>query len=233
MAKSIKSKSDSSSANPIEQTAISKALGIETLPPTPVSTDITPPIDAAINAGIPSAFDIESLIIPTNYGENFGVSKVITHVPVRKPNKTVFVYVKAGDTIQVFIYEDKVSGLTYVLTPNIAEIIPEAARPVRLHRAVDRHGNQFLIPVSLPGEDGRRNLWHESLMQAISCAEQGWVRIVANMVAGGYDVYQAKGKLGDPVWSDHTMKQLVEIAFSGKVISSENDVVIQQMLGAI
>jgi len=233
MAKSIKSKSASSSTNPIEQTAVSKALGVETLPPTPVSTDITPPIDVGINAGIPSAFDIESLIIPTNYGEHFGVTKVITHVGIRRPNRTTFVRVKAGDMIQVFIYDDKNTGITYVLAPNIAEIIPEAARPVRLHRAVDRFGNQFLFPVNLPGEDGRRSLWHESLMQAISCAEQVWVRINSNMMAGAYDVQKAKGDLGEPVWSEHSMKQLVEIAFAGKVISSPNDVVVQQLLGAI
>lgn len=197
------------------------------------TTAAIPTIDVPLSANIPAPFDFDSLIIPANFGEKFGVTKVITNIAVRKPTKTVFVYIKSGDNIQVFIYEDKISGITYVLTPEIAEIVHEAARRVELHRAVDRQGNQFLIPVTLPGEDGRRNLWSESLMQAIFCGEKAWVRIVANIAAGAYDVYQAKGALGEPEWSDHSMKELVEIAFRGKVISSENDTVIQQLQGAI
>ena len=87
--------------------------------------------------------------------------------------------------------------------------------------------------MTLPGEDGRRNVWHESLMRCIQLAEVNWVKIVANMMAGSYDAHQAQGDLSNPEWSEHSMKQLVEIAFKGRIISSESDDIIQELLGRI
>jgi len=177
--------------------------------------------------------DIDALSIPTNYGERFAVTKVLSNIPVRKPHKSAFIRVKQGDEFLIYILEDKLSGVTYAVMPQVAQLVPESARAVRLHRAVDRQGNQLLVPVPLPGEDGKRNVWHESLMVCLAKAEHKWVRVAANLSAGAYDLYVAQGELGEPEWTDHTMRELVEIAFRGKVISEEKDPVIQQLLGRI
>jgi len=229
------------------QSAVDTAIGVPAAPSaeSPVAADIPPvfdiealtskasKVDNTSTPGIPNGFDIESLIIPINYGESFGVADEITNIRVIKSLKNDFVRAKSGDSLRVMVHEDKTSGVTYVLTPQIAALVPEVVDLVSLHRTVDVYGNQFLTRVGLPGEDGRRNLWHESLMQAIILAEKEWVRITATMSAGMYKVRKAKGVLAEPVWSEHTMKQLFEIAFAGKIISDESHPVIQRLFGAI
>ncbi len=70
------------------------------------------------------------------------------------------------------------------------------------------------IPVPLPGEDGTRNPWHESLAQAVEYAKLKWIRITANMHAGGYDVYEAEGELPEPEWPVHDIDALVQVALA-------------------
>ena len=175
--------------------------------------------------------NIESLAIPAHFGEKFAVSKILSNVPIRKPLKATFFRVNADQTFGINIYEDKLSGITYALSLPIAEFVPEIARTVCLHRAIDRQGNQFLIPVSLQGPDGRSNSWHESLNFAVEKAKYKWIRVAANMRIGEYDIFEAKNKLDDPLWSEHSLVQLIEIGFQGKVIDDEKHPVIQQLLG--
>lgn len=207
-------------------------------------SDVTPAVSATfapINSVLPIQMaahkqnNIESLRIPANFGGKFAVNKLLVNIPVRKPNKSVFFRVRDGEKWEflAYILENKEAGETYLLTPEVAEIVPESARPVRLHVAIDRRANPFLIPLVLPGEDGRRNPWHESLAQGINRSKHKWVRIVANMGVGAYDLYEAQGELGKPEWPEHTMNQLVEIAFRGKIISDIDHPVIRELLGQI
>jgi hypothetical protein len=100
-----------------------------------------------------------------------------------------------------------------------------------LRVAIDRHNNVFLIPVPLPGEDGKRNPWHDSLASAVSLAESTWIRIGANMHVGAYDVYRAEGNIPEPEWPDVSMEELIGVAFRGKVIPDIDHPVIQALLG--
>ena len=54
----------------------------------------------------------------------------------------------------------------------VAQEMGGLVRPVQLRAAIDRQNNVFLIPVPLPGEDGSRNPWHESLAQAVEHAKK-------------------------------------------------------------
>jgi len=102
-----------------------------------------------------------------------------------------------------------------------------------LHAAIDRQNNVSLIPVPLPGEDGARNPWHESLAQAVEHAKMKWVRITANMYAGGYDIYEAKGELPEPEWPAYDIDSLIQVAFRGKIITSLDHPIVQSLLGRI
>ena len=66
-----------------------------------------------------------------------------------------------------------------------------------------------------------------------SHAKLKWLRITANMHAGGYDVYEAEGALPEPEWPAHDIDTLVEVAFRGKIIASLDHPVIQTLLGKI
>jgi hypothetical protein len=179
--------------------------------------------------------DLKSLRLPANYGANLGVKKLLTNVPVGKPKKSQFFRTNLTDdmTFPAMILENKEARESYVVIPEVAQEISELVRPVMLHAAIDRQNNVSLIPVPLPGEDGTRNPWHESLAQAVEHAKLKWLRITANMHAGGYDVYEAEGVLPEPDWPAHDIETLVDVAFRGKIITSLDHPVVQSLLGRI
>lgn len=178
-------------------------------------------------------FDLNALRLPQNFGETLGVKRMITRVSVRKPNKTDFFRVRSGDEwrFQTMILEIKDEGETYILTPEVWNAVPELLRPAMSHTAIDRRNNVFLIPIPLPGEDGRRNSWHQSMAEIVELAESSWVRTAANKGVGGYDVFVAEAKLAEPEWPSSTLAELVQIAFRDKLITSPDHPVIRQLLG--
>ena len=182
-----------------------------------------------------SATDLNSLRLPTNYGVTLGVQKLLTTVPVGKPNKSTFFRVQQSEELafNTFILENKEARETYIVLPAVAQVISELVRPVMLHVAIDRQNNVSLIPVQLPKDDGTRNPWHESLAQAVERAKIKWIRINSNMQLGGYDVYEATAELPEPDWPVHCMDKYIEIAFLGKIIRSVDHPVVQTYLGKI
>lgn len=178
-------------------------------------------------------FDLDALRLPQNFGEALGVKRLITRVPVRKPLKTEFFRVRAGEAwrFQTMILELKEEGETFLLAPAVWDAVPELLRPAMLHTAIDRRNNVFLIPVPLPGPDGRRNPWHQSLAEVVAMAETKWVRSVANKHVGGYDMLVAETALPEPEWPDVTFQELVQIAFRERLIQSADHPVVTQLLG--
>jgi len=182
-----------------------------------------------------TSIDLKSLRLPANYGATLGVKKLLTNVLVGRPKKPQFfrTHIADGMTFPGMILENKEARESYVVVPGVAQEISELVRPVMLHAAIDRQNNVFLIPVPLPGEDGTRNPWHESLAQAVEHAKLKWIRITANMHVGGYDVYEAEGELPEPEWPEHDIDALVQVAFRGKIINDLDHPMVQALLGKI
>jgi len=176
-----------------------------------------------------------SLRLTQNFGETLGVKKVLTTVPVGKPSKDRFFRTHPSPSwvFPTWILENKVAGETYLASTEVASVLGSLARPVELYAAIDRQNNPFLIPIPLPGPNGVRNPWHESLAQAVERAKVIWLRISANKDLGGYDIYEATAKLPDPVWPDITMDELLEIAFRGRIITSPDHPFVQEKLGGV
>jgi hypothetical protein len=189
-----------------------------------------------INSSTNTSLDeLKALRLPANYGSTLGVEKLLSIVPVGKPNKGTFFRVRPDEemTFSCYILDSKDTRETYVVVPNVAQVIGELVRPMMLYAAIDRQNNVSLIPVQLPGENGVRNPWHESLLQAVIRAKTKWIRISANMKLGGYDIYEATAELPEPEWPSRSMDELIEIAFRGKIINSFDHPVVQSLLGKI
>jgi len=121
---------------------------------------------------------------------------------------------------------------TYLVTPEVAAAIPGEVKPVILTTCISRQGVVFLWPVPLPSEDGRENAWHVTAREAAARDETKWVRMVANMSAGCYDIWEASGEIADPNWPDHAFQKLLEVAFgNGRLIDKEDHPVLKQLLG--
>ena len=185
----------------------------------------------------PSAagLDLKSLRLPANYGATLGVKKLLTSVRVGKIRTPHFFRAHLADdmTFDAMLLEDKEAQEYYVVDPLVAQEISDLVRPFRLHAAIDRQNNVSLIPVPLPGEDGTRNPWHESLAQAVEHSKQKWLRIKANMPLKGYDIYEAEGSLPEPEWPAHDIDALIQVAFRGKIITSIEHPVVQSLRGKI
>lgn len=179
--------------------------------------------------------DLSALRLPQNFGEGLGVRKVITRVPVQKPNPDRFFCVHPLPAMQftALIYEDSATKDIYIVMPELVEVFGRLARRVTLHLAVDRSGNPFLLPVPMPSPDGTRNSWPESLAQAVERAKVTWVRVVSNRAANMYDVLLSNAELPQPEWPDMSIDELVLLAFSGKIVDSLNHLVIQRLQGKI
>lgn len=199
------------------------------------SETINPGVQRSSSTAAESINTLNALRLPTNYGANLGVKKLLSTVPVGKPRRNQFFRTNQSADMKfaTTILELKDIGETYVVTPDVAQNICELVRPVELFSAIDRQNNVFLIPVPLPDESGNRNQWHESLLAAVENAKKNWTKIAANRHINGYDILQAQAVLPEPEWPEYGIDKLVETAFRGKIISDLDHTVVQSLLGRI
>ena len=179
-------------------------------------------------------FNLDAIRLKPSYGESISVRRHITRLPVRKPLKTEFFRTRRDEDWQLntVLLEVREDNEVFLFTRDAYDLLPELQKPATLYTAVDRNGNPFLIPVPLPGPDGRRNAWHQSLELVVVKAQEKWVRCVANMSAGGYDMLVAEAALTEPEWPDMTFEGMLAMAFRGKVIDGPDHPVVRKLKGS-
>ena len=111
----------------------------------------------------PDPFDLANLRLDQSFVELAGVKKLLTTVPVRKPNPQSFVRVHPDTAYRsplavIDLKEDYHE--MYLVPPPIAHELPGEFVMVTLFTAIDRQGTLFLWPVRLPTSDGRINDWN-------------------------------------------------------------------------
>jgi predicted DNA-binding transcriptional regulator AlpA len=106
-------------------------------------------------------------------------------------------------------------------------------RPVLLQLAITRKGVLFIWPLTLPSDEnplGRS--WHESALKAAEIAKTHWVRITSDRGLNGYRVRKAEGNLSEPEWpTDKSFSYLLMIAFSDRIIMTEDHPVVRKLRG--
>ena len=181
-------------------------------------------------------FDLDSLRLKQDFSETLGVKKVLSHVPVRKPNKTNFIRVRPGEDyrMDIGIVEMKEERETYLVTPAMMSEpgIYELVVPARLVTYITRQGVLALWPLKLE-KDGKLNPWHESALEAAQLAEEKWVSVRADMSLGAYQIFLATAELPEPEWPDHTFSELVRLGFKGLIVDTPDHPLIQQLTGAV
>ncbi len=189
----------------------------------------TPPTDPA-----PDPFDPASLRLTQDFSATVGVKKALLTVPVRKPDKSWFVQVHPDpayrlQTAVVELKDDR--SEIYLVAPSLwPELAAESTfKPKLLATAVNRQGVLFLWDCNLPRSDGRADEWSRTALQAVEMATKGWVRVVANMSLGGYEVYTASGELGAPEFPDLQMRELLRIAFQDRFIKDRSHPVLRRL----
>ena len=181
-------------------------------------------------------FDLDSLRLKQDFSETLGIRRILSLVPVRKPNRTNFFRVHPGEDyrMDVGILEMKEERETFLVTPAMMSEpgIYELVVPARLVTYITRQGVLALWPLKLE-KDGKLNPWHESALEAAQLAEKQWVSVRADMSLGAYQIFLAKAELPEPEWPEHTFSELVRLGFKGLIVDKPDHPLIQQLTGAI
>jgi len=177
---------------------------------------------------------LSSLRLPDTYSASGG-----TVLPLKatygRLNKHRFCRVHPGDEykFRCLVVDDKDSGETYLAAPNMISQLGNLATPKTIRLAVDNAGTPKLIGEPDVEQTARKNLWHLSLKEGIKLGESKWVRIQANMNAAQYEIIDSANDLGEPRWPNQSMEEMINDAFSGRIINSPDHPYIRQIQGRI
>jgi hypothetical protein len=192
------------------------------------ASQVNPPADT--NDSFP---DLAKLRLSQEFLETAGAKKILTTVPVRKPNKQDFVRVHPdAEFREAFaIIELTDDREHYLIMPDIAAALPTEIVTVMLYTTINRQRVVSLWPVRLPASDGRVNEWHRSAQEAAERAMERWIRVVPNMSLGANEIIEAPGKIPDPEWPKYSFHELLQIGFRDRIISSLDHPVLKRLRG--
>ena len=179
------------------------------------------------------SFDLESLRVSQDFVKDTGVKKLLTTVPVKKPNRQDFVRVHPDSSyvLDTMLLNLKEERETYLVAPSFREEIPQELTHTRLALATNRQKVLFLWQLRLPGSSGKTDAWSMSALEAYEEAQRNWVRVSANMSLGAYEIYKPVGNLSDPEWPEESMDEIVRIAFRNSFIESYDHPVLRRLRG--
>ena len=183
----------------------------------------------------PDPFNLDALRLDQSFVEAAGVKKLLTTVPVRRPNNQDFVRVNADPNYRaaLALIELKDDREIYLLTPDIARQLPGEFVMATLYTTITRPGVVHLWPVKLPPPDGRIVEWHRSAAEAAELAMRKWIRMKANMTLGAYEIFEAQGVIPDPEWPSLPFNELLRIAFRDRYVGSLDHAVIKRLRGHV
>lgn len=180
-------------------------------------------------------FDLSTVRLAEDYASTIGVKQVITTVPVRKPDRQVFVRTHPSPeyNLQTAVLEDKENGETYLVERPLWKDLVGEIVPKLLITTISRQRVVSLWPIRLPGEDGRLDPWNESALLIAERAKKCWVRLVSNRALGAYEIVEAPADLGEPEWPDLPFEELVQIAFRDRIIRDLDHAALRRLRGEL
>jgi hypothetical protein len=190
-------------------------------------------VKLAHTAPAPDPFSPEALRLDQNFS-SVAVKKLITTVPVAKPNKQDFVRVHPDPEyrLTIALIELKDDREIYAVAgQEVLTILQNEWFSATLYLTINRQGVVRLWPVKLPAADGRRLAWHDSAAEAAELAMKKWIRVVPNMSLGAYEITEAVVPIPDPEWPALTMHEILKVAFRDRLINDVSHPVVQRLHG--
>ncbi len=169
--------------------------------------------------------------------DDIAVERILLTVPVRRPSKREFFRVRPDaeyilDSL-VFVRENDLDREVYLIAPALRAELIDAGQHVRLFTCVNKRGVSFLWPARLPDADGAGRPWHVSALEIAEEAKKSWIRMQGNRDLGAYEMFRAKGELGEPAWPDKTFRDLIALAFKDRYIDTPHHDVIRELNGEL
>lgn len=186
-------------------------------------------------------FDFKALKRPSTFEQGPVVKKIVTTIPIRKPDKRDFFRVRPDEedqkwTVPVFLLQARTGDY---LVDNSA--LDEAAETGCL-KAADIFYlvsyatlEPFLSWVAWPNPDGTDNDYNRSRREAFKLAENRWIKIRADQKNGFYETVEAVSEYPEPEWPEEpaSLEKAVEIAFKDFFIDSPNHPVLKELRGEL
>jgi hypothetical protein len=176
-------------------------------------------------------FDLARL--DPSFVETAGVKKLLTTVPVGKPNPQDYVRVNRDpafrDSFATIEWQE--DRELFIVVPSVARELPGECVLVTLYTAINRQGVVRLWPIKLPGPNGRIIAWHRSQAEAAERAIERWVRVKSNKSLGAYEVFEASATIPDPEWPAESFQQLLRIGFRDRLIDRLDHPLIAKLHG--
>jgi hypothetical protein len=187
----------------------------------------------APSADDPDPFDPARFRLPQSFAETLGVKKLLTTVPVGKPGGQDFIRTHPDPAYRanVPVVELKADRELYLVAPELVPELADEIVPVTLFTVISRQGVLRLWPVRLPGADGKSNNWWESARAGAEAGIDNWVRIKANTDLGANEIVVATAITAKPAWPDLSYREILKVAFNGRVIETLDHPIIKRLRG--
>jgi hypothetical protein len=193
---------------------------------TPPSTPEPDPVDP---------FDPANLRLDHSHLELPAARKLLTKVPVRRPDSQNFIRVHPHADYRlplVGLIELKEERETFVVSPSfVGELSSTEFVYATLYLVINRQKVISIWPVKQPRADQRANDWHASAAQAAQEAMQSWIRVVPNQSLGAYETVKANGILPAPEWPELGFAEILRVAFRDRLVDGHNHPVIRHLRG--
>jgi hypothetical protein len=188
-------------------------------------------IDAAVSD---DPYDLGRLRIDPDKLETAATKKLLTSVPLKKPNGQEFIRVRPEPNYRetLALVELRDDRETYIVDLGAVPELQAECYFATVFVAINRAGVVFLWPVKVPATDRKASEWHTSAAVAAQHAMRSWVRVKSNMSLGAYEMFEAVGdNIPEPDFPEHTFSELIRIGFKDKVIRDLNHPVVKRLRG--
>ena len=182
-------------------------------------------------------FDYDSLVVPDDVSAAPIVKVLKRKIQVGKPTKVDFFRVRPGADFKlgpVNILEMQPTHSTivnYLVAPSVVTHLQGHLYTAKLVTCCTRQGRVFLWPVKQLGAKAQDSIWFQTAREAAVLAEHDWVRIMSVKDVDGYQISVASAVIAEPEWPGQSFEELMEIAFSGKIIESPDHSVVRELAG--
>jgi len=154
-----------------------------------------------------------------------------TAVPVRTPDKTWFFRAHKSPEMQVPVDILEIKGGKddgfWFLSPDVSfpDELDAYIIPALLTRCITHDGTEFFYLAKQSDKAPK-----ESSRRCVNEARSRWIRQRWNASAKAYEFSYARELRRDPVWSDKTLDELLDLAFGDKFIINASHEVVNRLL---
>jgi len=156
-----------------------------------------------------------------------------TQIPIKRRDDQTWVQFHPTWNLRLNCIKRTADGSYYPVLRAALPYCKEWVKPYTFFVGITTSNTVFLLDVPDDSDDdkGFGKSWHDSARITVIEGRKGWIRVVSNRSAGGYDIKYPEGKIGNPTWPDVTLQEILDIAFRDRIIKDGDHKLIKDLRG--